>query len=70
MQCSKCNGSDIKKKLIADGALINSSSFAEVKTEFIYSIEYEYYYKLKAKKEHMLNSCACGNTWREDVPNV
>lgn len=69
MNCPKCSGTELKKKYVKYGELIDSSSFNPVDTDFVFSIEYEYYYKLKAKKEHVLVSCDCGHQWREAVPN-
>ena len=59
--CYKCASEDINTKYVKDGELINSSSMQEIDNEFIRSSEYDYFYKLTAKKEHLLKSCRnCG----------
>ena len=67
MHCAKCCGSEIATKLINDGDTVNTGSLDNVNDEFCYSIEYEIYYKVKARKEHLQHKCRCGNLWREPV---
>lgn len=71
MNCTKCHGNAVTTKHINDGDTVNTSSLANVNDEFCYSIEYEIYYKVKARKEHLQHKCKCGNVWREAVtPNI
>lgn len=66
-RCSKCGSEKIKTRHVADGSLINSSSFDKVDNEFVRSSEYDYFFKLTAKMEHLLETCECGYSWRERV---
>ena len=59
MNCPKCTSTEITSKHYNAGDLVNSSSFNEVENEFIYSIEYECYFKLKARINYL--SCYCEN---------
>ena len=66
--CSKCGSDNILIRHIPEGAMINGSSRHEVETEFVASSEYEFFWKLTAKKEHLSKHCRCCQYgWREDV---
>jgi len=68
VMCKKCGSNDILTRHIPDDELIDSSSSARIDNEFIYSSEYQYYYKLKAKKEHLHRHCRnCQYDWRVDA---
>lgn len=67
MECVKCGSGNITTTYVPAGKLINSSSMVRVNDEFIRSSEYDYFYKLKAKIEHLLKKCDCGYTWREAI---
>jgi hypothetical protein len=64
-QCEKCGSKENDVKFVSQGALINSSSFVRVDDEFINASEYDYFYKLTAKIDHLLKKCECGYSWRE-----
>ena len=57
LTCEKCGSDDILVRYIEEGQLIDSSSFKKVENEFIKSSEYDMYFQLKAKKEHLHNHC-------------
>lgn len=59
-KCSKCDQNTMTVKFVSKGSLINSSSTKRVENEFISSSEYDYFYKLNAKKDHLLKNCKCG----------
>lgn len=66
--CIKCGNSDVLTKYVAEGGLINSSSTKEINNQFIRSVEYGYFYKLLAAKEHLYIVCSnCRYSWREDT---
>jgi len=68
--CSKCGEHKVLSKYIAAGSVINSSSDRKYDTEFLTSSEYDFYYRIDAKIEHLHNTCRnCGYTWRESVAN-
>jgi len=66
-RCLKCESGNIKTRHIPAGALINSSSLAKVENEFVRSSEYDYFFKLTAKTEHLLKTCECKYSWRVRV---
>lgn len=64
--CSKCGSDDVLTMFVKDGSIINTSSYNAVDSEFIYSIEYDVFYKLKAKKDHLHKYCQnCQHDWRD-----
>lgn len=64
--CAKCSEKDIVTKFIESGELIDSSSKKSVKNEFVSSSEYDFYFKLTAKKDHLHRHCRnCQYSWRE-----
>lgn len=68
MFCKKCGGDNLITKHIQKGSIIHSSSFKKIDDEYVQAREYSYYFKLKAKKEHLEKSCRnCDYTWREDT---
>lgn len=70
-RCCKCDSSNVNAKFIQSGALINSSSLRNVNNEFIDSVEYDYFYKLTAKKDHLRFECGyCGYIWRENTKDA
>ena len=68
--CSKCDSGDILTRHVKQGELVDSSSRVEVEDEFISSSEYDFYYQLKAKKEHLHRHCRnCQYEWNENTVN-
>lgn len=68
--CSKCDSGDILTRYVKQGKLIDSSSRVKVEDEFISCAEYDFYYQLKAKKEHLHQHCRnCQYEWNEDTVN-
>ena len=71
MSCAKCGSSDINTRHIEKGKLLDSSSSTKVENEFISASEYDYYYKLTAKKEYLYKHCKnCQYSWREDTKDA
>lgn len=69
--CSKCGGTDLLVRHVANRQLIDHSSMRKVETEFITSDEYDFFYKLTAAKEHLLKHCRqCQYAWRENLVSV
>jgi hypothetical protein len=66
-RCSKCNSQNIKTGYVGEGELVASSSQMKVDNEFVRSSEYDYFFKLTAKTEHLSKKCECGYSWRERV---
>ena len=67
-KCIKCGGKELSIKHIPEGTLINSSSTRSVSDEFQYSVEYDFYYKVKAAKEHLNIICkTCGFSLRKNT---
>jgi len=67
-KCCKCGSEDILTRYIEPDECVDTSSLEKVKNEFIYSIEYSYFYKLKANIEHLFKTCCnCQYKWRENV---
>jgi len=67
-ECPKCGNPTLDRTYIPEGKLINSSSLMPVDDEFIRSTEYEIYFSLKAKKEHLVFHCpSCGYEWRRNT---
>lgn len=64
-KCPKCGAGGVIPHYFPQGGLISTSSIAKVDNEFVQSSEYDYFYKLTAKIEHMWNRCKCGYSWRE-----
>ena len=70
VECKKCRSSDVDINYIKDDELIDSSSIKKIETEFVSSSEYDFYFKLKAKKEHLLSTCGnCGFKERLNIPS-
>jgi len=66
--CDKCCGADISTKYIKQGKLITSSSRVKIEDEFTSSSEYDFYFKLTAKKDHLHLHCMnCGYEWNENA---
>ena len=66
--CEKCGSEDLHTQFIKNNECCETSSTTAVDNEFIYSIEYSYFYKLKALKEHLYKHCRnCQYNWREQV---
>lgn len=66
--CDKCGSMNVKTSYIKDGKLINPSSCEKIDNDFIQSSEYDYFYQLKAKKEHLSVICSnCGYETRKDT---
>jgi hypothetical protein len=66
--CKKCKSTDIATSHIEIGKLIDSSSTKKIDNEFITPSEYDFYYKLVAKKEHLHKRCRnCQYDWRENT---
>lgn len=65
MNCPKCESDRILTRFVSDGELINSSSFNRIEDEFVTSVEYDFFYKLKAAKDHLKKHCGnCQYVWR------
>ena len=65
MSCPKCESDEVLTKFVSDGDLINSSSYKRLENEFVTSIEYDFFYKLKAVKDHLKKHCGnCNYQWR------
>ena len=63
--CKKCGSKNVDIKFTPRDYVINSSSLARVNNEFIRSSEYDLFYKLIAKKDHLRVKCNnCGNIER------
>jgi predicted nucleic-acid-binding Zn-ribbon protein len=70
-ECRKCGSEDLVTTHIPDGAVITSSSLEKVENDFITSMEYDYFFKLKAKKEHLKLHCRnCQFSWRENTKDA
>lgn len=55
--CKKCGSSEIETKFVTKGDLIDSSSISKVVSEFTNNSEYDYFYKVTAKKDHLRKRC-------------
>jgi len=67
-KCSKCGNSDLVTRYIENNELVESSSRENINDEFVRSIEYEYYFKVKASKQHLHRHCRnCHYEWRDNV---
>jgi len=63
--CNKCGSKDLDTKFIVRTNVIDSSSLKRIETEFVQSSEYDLFYKLTAKKDHLRVKCNnCGNVER------
>jgi len=66
--CKKCNSDDILTRFVEADELIDHSSHFKINDEFVSSSEYDFYFQLKAKKEHLNKHCRnCQYAWREDT---
>jgi len=69
--CKKCGSTDVLTTYVKQGKLINSSSNTALDDEFTSSSEYDYCFKLTAKKEHLHKHCRnCQFDWNENVINT
>ena len=60
-ECNKCGSEKTRQKYIPEGKLITASSLKKIDNEFIRSSEYDYYFSLISKKEHLFFNCIdCG----------
>lgn len=67
-KCKKCGSDDILTTFIEEGKHINSSALKKVENEFITSSEYDFYFSLKANKDHLNKHCRnCQYSWRENT---
>jgi len=67
-ECVKCHSDKVNVSYVPEGELIDSSSYKRVENDFITSSEYDFFFKLTAKKEHLHNKCnGCGYVWREST---
>lgn len=67
-ECKKCGSNDVLTRHISAGKLIDSSSIKKIDDEFVLSNEYDFYYQLKAKKEHLSHHCrSCQYGWRTNT---
>ena len=69
VKCIKCmNSKDNFIVHISEGELIDHSSRKKVENEFVRSSEYEVFYQLSAKKEHLHCTCnCCDYDWRQNI---
>ena len=58
-KCTKCGSEDILTRFVKYGELIDSSSTKRIENEFISSSEYDFFFQLKAKKDHLDKCCRC-----------
>ena len=66
MFCPKCSDADIVVTFVSKGKVIDSSSIRKVEDEFSTSREYDFYFQVKAKVEHLRCICRrCSYRWRE-----
>lgn len=69
-KCKKCDSNDLVTKYVKDGELITSSSEVGIDDEFLKSSEYDFYFKITAKKEHLHKYCRnCQYSWNENTKN-
>ena len=62
--CKKCGSEEVGTCYVKEGEHITSSCRSEHTSEFIYSSEYDFYWKWTACKEHLNHTCNdCGNNW-------
>jgi hypothetical protein len=62
--CKKCGSEEVTTKYIEKDEHITSSGRGKHPSEFIYSSEYDFYWKWTAEKEHLRKTCNdCGNEW-------
>lgn len=66
-KCIKCGSENIVSRYYKARQLINSSSFTKIENEFVTSSEYDLFFKLTAKVEHLFKACECGYSWRDSV---
>ena len=65
MKCPKCESDGILTRYVSGGALIDSSSYQKIENNYIKSSEYDFFFKLTAKKDHLQKHCGnCQYTWR------
>ena len=74
MKCAKCNSEDIRVRYVPEGEIIDTSyskSLPHPFKAFLYYSEYDFYYLVKAKKEHLFLQCnTCVYSWREATKEI
>lgn len=69
--CPKCGNTDLVLKHTPKDSIVANSSTKAVETEFITSSEYDFYYKLTAKKEHIHCHCrTCQYSWQRNCADA
>ncbi len=64
--CEKCGSEDTNVNYRHKGELIANSARVKSKSEFHYSSQYDYYWKITAEKEHLDCHCRrCHFEWQE-----
>ena len=70
-ECPKCGENNLLVRHMSEGELIDSSSYSKVDNEFISASEYDYFWQLKAKKDHLVIVCrTCKYNWRENTKDT
>jgi len=64
--CTKCASEDIRIVHVPRGKTVNSSAWNRVETDFLTSSEFDIYFRIDAKREHLNCRCRqCGYGWRQ-----
>jgi len=67
-ECVKCSSDDILIRYVKKGDIINTSSSKNLNNKYIISKEFDFFYQLSAKIEHLRKHCRCCQYyWREDT---
>ena len=70
-KCPKCGSTDLNVLYKAPGAFVTSSwsrSAGKPDQEFLSYSEYDFYYRVSVKKEHLFKKCkTCQYSWREET---
>lgn len=70
-KCIKCGSDDVITDYVKEDAVINHSSAQKVETEHVTSSEYDYYWLLRAKKEHLKKHCRnCQYSWHVNTADA
>ncbi len=70
-KCPKCSSTDLNILYKAPGELVTSSwskQAGKPDSEFLSYSEYDFFYTVTVKKEHLLKKCkTCQYRWREET---
>ncbi len=68
-KCPHCKTSSLQVKAFFAGDIVDSSSLSKEVDEFVHSVEYEIFYKVKCDRDHLSYICtSCDWYWRSKMP--